>query len=62
MYAFINVLLFGKHLKIVKLSFTEYFPEALLAYFNISKTLCTFFLLKVYKLLILACLLCFAFL
>ena len=40
---------FGKHLKIVKLSFTEYFPKALLAYFNVSKTLCTCLLLKVYK-------------
>ena len=38
-----------KHLKTVKLSFTEYFPEALLAYFKVSKTLCTCLLLKVYK-------------
>ena len=40
---------FGKSLKTVKLSFTEYFPEALLAYFNLSKTVCTCLLLKVYK-------------
>ena len=33
---------FGKHLKTVNLSFTEYFPEALLAYFKVSY-------LKVYK-------------
>ena len=38
-----------KHLKTVNLSFTEYFPEALLAYFKVSKTLCTCLLLKVYK-------------
>ena len=38
-----------KHLKTVKLSSTEYFPEALLAYFKVSKTLCTCLLLKVYK-------------
>ena len=38
-----------KHLKTVKLSFTEYFPEALLSYFKVSKTLCTCLLLKVYK-------------
>ena len=38
-----------KHLKTEKLSFTEYFPEALLAYFKVSKTLCTCLLLKVYK-------------
>ena len=38
-----------KHLKTVKLSFTEYFPEALLAYFKVSKTLCTCLLFKVYK-------------
>ena len=38
-----------KHLKTVKLSFTEYFPKALLAYFKVSKTLCTCLLLKVYK-------------
>ena len=40
---------FLKHLKTVKLSFTRYFPEALLAYFKVSKTFCTCFLLKVYK-------------
>ena len=38
-----------KHLKTVKLFFIEYFPEALLAYFKVSKTLCTCLLLKVYK-------------
>ena len=38
-----------KHLKTVKLSFKKYFPEALLAYFKVSKTLCTCLLLKVYK-------------
>ena len=48
---------FGKHLKIVKLSFTEYFPEACL---NISKTFCTCLLLKVYKTFN-TCLLCFDF-
>ena len=40
---------FGKYLKTVKLFFTEYFPEALLVYFNVSKTFCTCLLLKVYK-------------
>ena len=40
---------FGKYLKTVKLSFTIYFPVALLAYFKVSKTLCTCLLLKVYK-------------
>ena len=40
---------FRKHLKTVKLSFTEYFPEVLLVYFKVSKTLCTCLLLKVYK-------------
>ena len=39
----------GKHLKTVKLSFTKYFPEALLACFKVSKTFCTCLLLKVYK-------------
>ena len=39
----------GKYLKTVKLSVTKYFPEALLAYFNVSKTLCICLLLKVYK-------------
>ena len=39
----------GKHLKTVKLSVTKYFPEALLAYFNVSKTFFTCLLLKVYK-------------
>ena len=29
---------FGKYLKFVKLSYTEYFPEALLAYFKVYKT------------------------
>ena len=38
-----------KHLKTVKLFFTEYFPEALLTYFKVSKTFCTCLLLKVYK-------------
>ena len=38
-----------KHLKTIKLSFTEYFPEALLTYFKVSKTLFTCLLLKVYK-------------
>ena len=38
-----------KHLKTVNLSFTEYFPEGLLTYFKVSKTLCTCLLLKVYK-------------
>ena len=36
---------FGKHLKTV----TEYFPEALLSYFKVSKNFCTCLLLKVYK-------------
>ena len=40
---------FGKHLKTVKLSFTGYFPEALLTYFKVSKTFYTCLLLKVYK-------------
>ena len=40
---------FRKHLKTVKLFFTGYFPEALLACFKVSKTLCTCLLLKVYK-------------
>ena len=50
---------FGKHLKTVKLSFTEYFPEALLAYLKVSKTFCTCLLLKVSKTFLksLACLL-----
>ena len=30
---------FGKHLKTVKLSFTGYFPEVLLAYFKVSNAL-----------------------
>ena len=51
---------FGKHLKTVKLSFTEYFPEALLAYFNVSKTFCTCLLLKVYKTFNTCLLACFA--
>ena len=38
-----------KHLKTIKFSFTRYFPEALLAYFKVSKTFCTCLLLKVYK-------------
>ena len=48
-----------KHHKTVKLSFIEYFPEVLLAYFKVSKTLCTCLLLKVYKTFLnsLACLL-----
>ena len=32
---------FGKHLKTVKLSFTGYFPEAVLAYFKVSETFYT---------------------
>ena len=40
----------GKHLKNYKTLFYNYFPEALLAYFKVSKTFCTCLLyLKVYK-------------
>ena len=40
---------FEKHFKTVKLYFTGYFPEALLACFKVSETFYTCFLLKVYK-------------
>ena len=73
MYAYKMFFFFGKHLKTVKLSFTRYFPEALLAYFKVSKTFSISCLLalkflklsilacfeKFIKLFILACLLCF---
>ena len=64
-----------KYLKTIKFSFTRYFPEALFAYFKVSKTFCTCLLLKVYKtfntclllkvykifnICLLACLLCFS--
>ena len=46
--------------KTVKLSFTGYFSEVLLAYFKFSKTLCTLLLLKVYKTFKTCLLACFA--
>ena len=53
---------FRKHLKTVKLSFTIYFSEALLAYFKVSTTFCTCLLLKVYKTFNTCLLACFSFL
>ena len=62
MYALENVFLFRKTSQNCKTFFYNYFPEALLAYFKVSKTFRTCLLLKVYKTFNTCLLACFAFL